>query len=87
MATRKTTPTRSAAGHASTDSYQHKEASALIRPEAGAQTRFRKRKPMFIHERLSTQAILNSISNHKRVQQGDWINDFFGHPERSLPEH
>ncbi len=42
--------------------------------------------PLFIHERLSTQAILDSISGHKTVQQGDWINDFFGHPERSLPE-
>ena len=42
--------------------------------------------PLFIHERLSTQAILNSISSHKKVRQGDWINDFFGHPERSLPE-
>ena len=42
--------------------------------------------PLFIHERLSTQAILNSITSHKAVQQGDWINDFFGHPERSLPE-
>jgi adenine-specific DNA-methyltransferase len=42
--------------------------------------------PLFIHERLSTQAILNSIAGHKTVKQGDWINDFFGHPERSLPE-
>ena len=30
--------------------------------------------PLFIHERLSTQAILNSIASHKTVQQGDWIN-------------
>ena len=42
--------------------------------------------PLFIHERLSTQAILNSIASRKTVRQGDWINDFFGHPERSLPE-
>ena len=42
--------------------------------------------PLFIHERLSTQAILNSIAGHKTVKQDDWINDFFGHPERSLPE-
>ena len=42
--------------------------------------------PMFIHERLSTQAILDSVYSHKRAGQGDWINDFFGHPERSLPE-
>jgi adenine-specific DNA-methyltransferase len=42
--------------------------------------------PMFIHERLSTQAILDSVSSHKSADQGDWINDFFGHPESSLPE-
>ncbi len=42
--------------------------------------------PLFIHERLSTQAILNSITGHRAVKQDDWINDFFGHPERSLPE-
>ena len=42
--------------------------------------------PLFIHERLSTQAILNSIAGHKAVKQDDWINDFFGHPERTLPE-
>ena len=42
--------------------------------------------PMFIHERLSTQAILDSVSRHKLSSQGDWVNEFFGHPERSLPE-
>jgi adenine-specific DNA-methyltransferase len=42
--------------------------------------------PLFIHERLSTQAILDSVSRHKLSSQGDWINDFFGHPECSLPE-
>ncbi len=42
--------------------------------------------PMFIHERLSTQAILDSVSRHKLASQGDWVNEFFGHPERSLPE-
>ncbi|MDZ4122983.1 MAG: hypothetical protein U1E02_02220, partial [Hydrogenophaga sp.] len=31
--------------------------------------------PMFIHERLSTQAILDSVSRHKLAGQGDWIND------------
>jgi adenine-specific DNA-methyltransferase len=29
---------------------------------------------------------LNSIASHKAVKQDDWINDFFGHPERGLPE-
>ena len=49
MATRKKssptpgTPPASLAAH--TASYQHPEAKALIRPEAGAQTRFKKKKP------------------------------------------
>jgi adenine-specific DNA-methyltransferase len=42
--------------------------------------------PLFIHERLSTQAILDSVAGQRRVQQADWISDFFGHPERTLPE-
>lgn len=42
--------------------------------------------PLFIHERLSTQAILDSVSQHKLSRQNDWISDFYGHPERSLPE-
>jgi adenine-specific DNA-methyltransferase len=42
--------------------------------------------PLFIHERLSTQAILDSVASHKTVQQGDLFSGFFGHPERGLPE-
>ncbi len=41
--------------------------------------------PLFIHERLSTQAILDSVSRHKLSTQLG-LFDFFGHPERSLPE-
>jgi adenine-specific DNA-methyltransferase len=41
--------------------------------------------PLFIHERLSTQAILDSV---KRFEAGGQMSfeGFFGHPERSLPE-
>jgi len=48
MATRNSTsPKKSAAksGASPTASYQHSEAQAIIRPEAGAQTRFKKKKP------------------------------------------
>jgi adenine-specific DNA-methyltransferase len=41
--------------------------------------------PLFIHERLSTQAILDSVKSFQAQLQLDWIG-FFGHPERSLPE-
>ena len=41
MAVRKS----SSAAKAKTASYQHPDAKALIRPEAGAQTRFTKKKP------------------------------------------
>ena len=41
--------------------------------------------PLFIHERLSTQAILDSVSRYKADKQLDMFS-FFGHPDRSLPE-
>lgn len=41
--------------------------------------------PLFIHERLSTQAILDSVSRYKADKQLDLFS-FFGHPDRSLPE-
>lgn len=41
--------------------------------------------PLFIHERLSTQAILDSVSRYKADKQLDMFG-FFGHPDRSLPE-
>lgn len=43
--TPKTTPVRKAAPTAQTASYQHPEAKALSRPEAGAQSRFKKSRP------------------------------------------
>ena len=48
MATRKTTGSKTSvakSGATQTASYQHTEAQAIIRPEAGAQTRFKKKKP------------------------------------------
>jgi len=44
MATRKTAISAKP-GAATTASYQHSEAKAIIRPEAGAQTRCKKKKP------------------------------------------
>lgn len=41
--------------------------------------------PLFIHERLSTQAILNSVRSFEASGQLAFEN-FYGHPERSLPE-
>jgi len=41
--------------------------------------------PLFIHERLSTQGILDSVSRYKADKQLDMFS-FFGHPDRSLPE-
>ena len=48
MATRKTASSATStvkSGSATTASYQHSEAQAIIRPEAGTQTRFKKKKP------------------------------------------
>ena len=48
MATRKTASSATSkvkSSTATTASYQHSEAKALIRPEAGTQTRFKKKKP------------------------------------------
>lgn len=41
--------------------------------------------PLFIHERLSTQAILDSVKSFEASGQMSF-DGFFGHPERSLPE-
>ena len=40
--------------------------------------------PLFIHERLSTQAILESLKGFK--SGGQMALDFFGHPDRDLAE-
>ena len=116
MASRKKTAKKSAsrAGRErSTGSYAHPEASALLRPEAGTQAQFRKKKPpatwrydpalspaldwagkaerlsfdvptlpLFVHERLSTAAILETLKGHTRDRQVDMF-DLFG--ESDLP--
>jgi adenine-specific DNA-methyltransferase len=45
MASRKTTSSASGSGKASAVSFEHKGAEAVIRPEVGVQSRFKKRKP------------------------------------------
>ena len=39
--------------------------------------------PLFVHERLSTRAILETLKSHKRDKQQDFITELFGNP--SLP--
>ena len=39
--------------------------------------------PLFIHERLSTKAILETLKGHKRDKQTDMF-DLFGDPQHSL---
>jgi len=39
--------------------------------------------PLFVHERLSTRAILETLKAHKRDKQDDFLTDLFGNP--SLP--
>jgi adenine-specific DNA-methyltransferase len=41
--------------------------------------------PLFIHERLSTKAILETLKGHKRDKQADMF-DLFGDPQRSITD-
>lgn len=41
--------------------------------------------PLFVHERLSTEAIIESLTGHKKSQQTD-LFDLFGDPKRPLAE-
>jgi len=40
--------------------------------------------PLFVHERLSTKAILESLKGHKRDKQLDFLDILFGSPDRPL---
>lgn len=42
--------------------------------------------PLFIHERLSTTAILETLKGHRASRQVDWLNDLFGNPDRPVWE-
>lgn len=42
--------------------------------------------PLFIHERLSTEAILATLKSHRASGQDDFLRDYFGNPNRSLHE-
>ena len=42
--------------------------------------------PLFIHERLSTTAILETLKGHRASRQLDWLNDLFGNPDRPVWE-
>jgi adenine-specific DNA-methyltransferase len=41
--------------------------------------------PLFIHERLSTRAILETLTRHKKDQQTDFL-DLFGDPQHSITD-
>jgi adenine-specific DNA-methyltransferase len=42
--------------------------------------------PLFIHERLSTSAILDTLKGHQRDKQDDFLDSLYGSPERSLSD-
>jgi adenine-specific DNA-methyltransferase len=42
--------------------------------------------PLFIHERLSTEAILATLKSHRASGQSDFLRDYFGNPNRPLHE-
>ncbi len=41
--------------------------------------------PLFVHERLSTKAILETLTKHKKDQQTDFL-DLFGDPQHSIAD-
>jgi adenine-specific DNA-methyltransferase len=42
--------------------------------------------PLFVHERLSTAAILETLKGHKRDKQDTFLDAMFGSPERPLAD-
>src|SRR5262249_12847306 len=98
------------------ESYQHKEADSLLRPDVGTQAQFKKRKPpvtyqydsslsptlvwagkaervsfevptlpLFVHERLATKAIIETLTGHRRDQQPTFF-DLWGDPQLPIAD-
>src|SRR3990172_3493351 len=42
--------------------------------------------PLFVHERLSTKAILETLKGHKRDKRLDFFDQLFGEPELSISD-
>ncbi|MEO7319533.1 MAG: site-specific DNA-methyltransferase, partial [Chthoniobacteraceae bacterium] len=42
--------------------------------------------PLFVHERLSTKAIIETLKGHRRDKQESFLDSLFAAPERSLVE-
>ena len=42
--------------------------------------------PLFVHERLSTKAIIETLKGHKRDKQLDFLSDLFGDPKHSISD-
>ena len=40
--------------------------------------------PLLVHERLSTRAIIETLTGHKRNQNLDFMADLFGDPRHSV---
>ncbi|MBI4766332.1 MAG: site-specific DNA-methyltransferase [Deltaproteobacteria bacterium] len=78
-----------------TEPYRHPTAESLMRPEVGTQAQFRKKKPsvsyrydslpLFVHERLSTKAIIETLAGHKKDKQLALFS-LFGDPQHSITD-
>lgn len=106
---------KATSGSAAAETYTHSEATALVRPDIGLQTQFKKKKepatyaydpsidprlewagkaertsftvptlPLFVHERLSTEAILATLKGHKRDKQMSL--DFYADPQLPIAD-
>ena len=42
--------------------------------------------PLFVHERLSTKAIIETLKGHRRDQQENFFDSLYGAPQRSLAD-
>src|SRR4030042_809081 len=76
------------------ETYRHSEATNPLRPDAGTQSQFRKKKPPktyrydsslspALHGRLPTKAIIETLKRHKSDKQLDMFN-LFGDPRHSI---
>jgi adenine-specific DNA-methyltransferase len=98
------------------EGYRHPEATTPLRPDIGAQSQFKQKKPpatytydsslspalvwsgkaertsfdvptlpLFVHERLSTKAIIETLTGHRRVSDKQGLLwDLYGDPEHSI---
>lgn len=71
---KKSDPTKSQAASARTESYQHPESFLVARPEAGQQSRFRKKKPKANYRHDSSLAPeMNWDGQNPAREHGEWL--------------